>query len=431
MKKKNIISALLSLTLFLLSFGCTNSDVDIDNSTNEKISSTIDTLRVSYSGTHVFNVTETEKDFIKDGKTDYKLVVSSKASAVVANAVTEFRYFFEKATGINLDVIYDNGDMSHSANQKYISIGETSLLKTSGVFCDIKVFGRDGNMSIMRELALLATDKNKETKKYRFIPSNPRGYAEWFKEKTLIGHNEKGMLFENIERVPTYPKKTVLQKSIQILKRHRDVYFLSRNDEYKPISMIITTLAAQCYNGENNIYEFICKALLKMPTLIVRENDQYVVKNPVMSNENFADKWKEKPQKAVEFFNWVNDAYVDFVNLKELTTYSEVDKTFKEIFSQKPVDRLMQKYGEYLREEKNTSYCPQIIEKSKALTMLERIPHRKRPPWNLPRKFRVGIQGTVSFNSGKSYQNFSSGELLPKECYCNFFLFIVYRLRIQ
>lgn len=93
------------------------------------------------------------------------------------------------------------------------------------------------------------------------------------------------------------------------------------------------------------------KALLKMPTLIVRENDQYVVKNPVMSNENFADKWKEKPQKAVEFFNWVNDAYVDFVNLKELTTYSEVDKTFKEIFSQKPVDRLMQKYGEYLREE--------------------------------------------------------------------------------
>lgn len=144
MKKRNIISALLSLTLFLLSFGCTNSDVGIDNSTNEKISSTIDASRVSYSGTHVFNVTETEKDFIKDGKTDYKLVVSSKASAVVANAVTEFRYFFEKATGINLDVIYDNGDMSHSANQKYISIGETSLLKTSGVFCDIKVFGRDG-----------------------------------------------------------------------------------------------------------------------------------------------------------------------------------------------------------------------------------------------------------------------------------------------
>ena len=286
---------------------------------------------------------------------------------------------------------------------------------------DSRLFEAYNNMSIMRELALLATDKNKETKKYRFIPSNPRGYAEWFKEKTLIGHNEKGMLFENIERVPTYPKKTVLQKSIQILKRHRDVYFLSRNDEYKPISMIITTLAAQCYNGENNIYEFICKALLKMPTLIVRENDQYVVKNPVMSNENFADKWKEKTQKAVEFFNWINDAYVDFVNLKELTTYSEVDKTFKEIFSQKPVDRLMQKYGEYLREEKNTSYCPQIIEKSKALTMLERIPHRKRPPWNLPRKFRVGIQGTVSFDSGKSYQNFSSGELLPKGVFLQFF----------
>lgn len=140
MKKKNIISILLSLALFLPSFGCASCNVD----DNGKIESTTDSLRVSYSGTHVFNVTETEKDFIKDGKTDYKLVVSSKASSVVVNAVTEFRYFFEKATGIYLDVIYDNGNMSHTANQKYISIGETSLLKTSGVSYDKKALGRDG-----------------------------------------------------------------------------------------------------------------------------------------------------------------------------------------------------------------------------------------------------------------------------------------------
>lgn len=136
MKSKKIISTLLSLTLLLSAVGCTPS--------GEDGTSSIDALRVKYDGTHIFNVMATEKDFVKDGKTDYKILVSPSASTLVANAVTELRYFFEKATGIKLDVVYDNGNMTHTSAQKYISIGETSLLKTSGVAYDKKALGRDG-----------------------------------------------------------------------------------------------------------------------------------------------------------------------------------------------------------------------------------------------------------------------------------------------
>ena len=44
-----------------------------------------------------------------------------------------------------------------------------------------------------------------------------------------------------IEDVPTYRVKTPLQMAIQLLKRHRDIYF-QNNNENAPISIIITTL---------------------------------------------------------------------------------------------------------------------------------------------------------------------------------------------
>ena len=141
-----------------------------------------------------------------------------------------------------------------------------------------------------RDLALLATDKNKQTNLYNFIPTNPRGYAEWFKARMQIGQQK--LVYDSIERIPEQPQhKTILQKSIQLLKRYRDVMFENKDDGLKPISMIITTLVAKCYNGESNLYEFICQAIEKMPTYIERgRNGEYVIRNPVMSSENFADK---------------------------------------------------------------------------------------------------------------------------------------------
>jgi hypothetical protein len=55
-----------------------------------------------------------------------------------------------------------------------------------------------------------------------------------------------------IDELPLYRWKTPLQRAVQILKRHRDVMF-EKNPNAKPISIIITTLAALCYSGESDI----------------------------------------------------------------------------------------------------------------------------------------------------------------------------------
>lgn len=271
-----------------------------------------------------------------------------------------------------------------------------------------------------QDLALLATDKNKETGRYRFIATNPRGYAEWFWERTRKGQTRR--IFDSIERVPDYPTKTILQKAIQLLKRHRDVYFTDKEEDLKPISMIITTLAAKCYNGEKSIYDFIIHALDNMKTFIESSREcKYIIRNPVMANENFADKWNEKPEKAMAFFDWLKQSRIDFKKLQDVNTYTEYDKILKELFSQKPVDRLMEKYKANIQKEKDDEQSVAIDYKPKALIDLEHLTYRLTPPWVLPKGFRVMIQAKVSYDGGFSFSSFTSGQILPKGVDLQFF----------
>jgi hypothetical protein len=139
--------------------------------------------------------------------------------------------------------------------------------------------------------------------------SNPKGYAEWFKERMKIQYEaRKKFLAEemraNIEDVPEYRVKTPLQRTIQILKRHRDIMF-ENDQDYKPISIIITTLAARAYDNEADLFETVNKIIVDMPHHIQRVNGVTWVQNPVNPDENFADKWGGNPELEKAFTRWL------------------------------------------------------------------------------------------------------------------------------
>ncbi len=102
--------------------------------------------KYTYQGTHEYNVEETENPFVVNGKTDYVLVVPAKKSAVMLNAMEEFAYFFKMATNININTVNDNelNVTSHQAGTKYISLGKTTLLESTGMTAEYSVLGRDG-----------------------------------------------------------------------------------------------------------------------------------------------------------------------------------------------------------------------------------------------------------------------------------------------
>ncbi len=97
--------------------------------------------------------------------------------------------------------------------------------------------------------AICITDKEKWHIDPDWPRSYPKGYAGWFRQRMIVIYDvQKRSLAErmkaSIDEVPDYQVKTPLQRAIQILKRHRDIMFMD-DSEHIPISIIITTLAAQ------------------------------------------------------------------------------------------------------------------------------------------------------------------------------------------
>lgn len=181
--------------------------------------------------------------------------------------------------------------------------------------------------------------------------SNPYGYRKWFESRMadILRKEKKSFAVENkleIEDVPTYRVKTPLQMAIQLLKRHRDIAF-ENNSDNAPISIIITTLAAKAYNGEENVYEALCTILNHMLEYIEVRNGVYWVQNPVIDDENFADKWELYPVRKDCFYNWVNEAKKDFItDPLSAVGIDSLGKLFKKSLGEKTVIRAFNSYAD-------------------------------------------------------------------------------------
>lgn len=108
-----------------------------------------------------------------------------------------------------------------------------------------------------------------------------------------------------------------------ILKRHRDVMF-ENNPEEKPISIIISTLAAQAYQGEESIGYALLSILSRMEEAIEHDGQKFIIKNPTDALENFADKWEEHPERAQAFFSWLEQARMNFADVGRLVEHQRI-----------------------------------------------------------------------------------------------------------
>lgn len=164
--------------------------------------------------------------------------------------------------------------------------------------------------------------------------SNPEGYAKWFEYR--MNPKQTRILLEKaqVDDVPLFKKKTPLQRVIQILKRHRDNWSKD-NPDSKPISIIITTLAARAYNGETDIVAALGNVLEKMGGLVNQTRPR--VPNPVDPEEDFADRWYRQDclhLRLEEHFNaWLLQARTDFQHITSTTDTEFLCEHIEEKFS--------------------------------------------------------------------------------------------------
>ena len=144
-------------------------------------------------------------------------------------------------------------------------------------------------------------------------PSNPIDYADWFHSvmrQDFIRESDFLAKRMDVAAVPDWQVKTPLQRTVQALKRHRDMHF-AKSPKDKPASIIITTLAARAYAGGGTLYEVLTDVSAKMPALVEVRNGIYWVANPVQQDENFADRWRHHPGRDRAFFEWMEQVYAD------------------------------------------------------------------------------------------------------------------------
>lgn len=188
------------------------------------------------------------------------------------------------------------------------------------------------NFAERTETAIAITDNASS----KWHTSNPIGFCDWFCEqmreqfderrkslaRAKLSESSSGMIFNEqmlkaaAEDIPEYKVKTTLQRSIQILKRHRDFYFQDDKDN-RPASIVIATLAAHAYGSEDNLVDALLTIVRGMEDFIEpREEGGKIVswvENPTDAEENFADRWqdKEHPDRERCFRAWLRKVEAD------------------------------------------------------------------------------------------------------------------------
>lgn len=196
---------------------------------------------------------------------------------------------------------------------------------------------------------------------YVFGLSNPKGFRNWFTNEMLDIFNESREAFSkrnnvDIEEVKLYQVRTPLQKVIQILKRHRDIAF--EGEKYRPSSIIITTLAAKAYIGEQDLFTALSNIIYNMEKYIeIDQYGNYNVYNPVDSTENFTDRWRDNPERKDAFFSWLLKAKSDIVDdpVNFIEGLDSLKERLSRNFGQDLVNTSFESYGESISKIKNNN----------------------------------------------------------------------------
>lgn len=265
----------------------------------------------------------------------------------------------------------------------------------------------------LSDLAIAITDKthpNFSQLSPNWPVSNPRGYLRWFKNRMLIRLNEaKERVAKElgVHDVPEYKVKTPLQYSIQLLKRHRDLLFPNNDD--KPISIIITTLAAHAYQNEEDVTAALVNIILGMPRFIRTNGSTIWIPNPVNPAENFADKWPHHPQRQKLFYDWLKQVESGFLPELRSGNLNSVTESCKKFIGESAVAKALDQVG-----------TPKLYSIGRSSSNGRfNVDYKQEPYWPLQLDQRVSIRAQIKRNA--YWQHFESGcAPLPKGCSLQF-----------
>lgn len=212
-------------------------------------------------------------------------------------------------------------------------------------------------------------------------PTNPSGYLKLFERRATLTPTmrllKSSIAMDSQGKIDPFPRhmgfKGILRRVVQLLKRHRDIYFENADESLRPISVILTTLAAQSYEfcvGKHifeSEFDVMLAVVRAMPyfidTYTLNGEAQWLITNETTEGENFAEKWNLHPERAAAFYEWHGRILEDVGQLAELEGSDRVTKSLAQAFGSQPVNQVvtaMAKEVNAARRDRTLAVAPSI-----------------------------------------------------------------------
>lgn len=228
----------------------------------------------------------------------------------------------------------------------------------------------------------IAIPKHNGERNYTWLTNNPKGFRAWFDEinepfmastrieyrKNLYESNKT--IFASVEEIPHELERSALQRVIQLLKYHRDVYYagIKNGDSLKPISALINAVVTQIsakHNPNCSIFELLQFVLGELDiyaqqqrlalseftnrygnrTVFTRQDDKWYIANPANPADNLADQWNSNKEIPDCFFRWVRVANTDLIESLQNDDEMQFRAAMENGFSKSLVESVLgQKY---------------------------------------------------------------------------------------
>lgn len=197
---------------------------------------------------------------------------------------------------------------------------------------------------------LLIPDRRKKV----WIPTDPLGYAEWFFGRTPVTKMAVENRSVKAEIQPLKPAKKAaeiapLQRTVQLMKRRRDLFFAGSTDA--PKSIALTTLAAKHYGGEAMCTDALLSVLTEIQGEINRTTGILKIPNPVDHSENLGRHWNER--SYARFKRFINQFLEELEELLELRGWEKITEALSELFGDR-ARGAVEKYAKVLEGKRRS-----------------------------------------------------------------------------
>ena len=238
--------------------------------------------------------------------------------------------------------------------------------------------------------AICITDRETWDTNIDWPRSNPKGCVQWFKDRMRVRLEETRRMVAmakqaDVQEIEDYEVRTPLQRVVQLLKRHRDIRY--NGDDDKPISIIITTLAARAYNNEVDLVDAVLNVVPGMRNAIEDRGGVLWVRNPVNPQENFADKWEDHPRKRRLFFEWLDAVEREHRHLLTDQGFEKVGEYLAESYGRRDAETAMTKCARRQTGKTAVAVAAPVVlvpkKTSQPSTPQIELPARPSKPWRL------------------------------------------------